>query len=1069
MNVNEWEYVSRNDDGCTTIVQTTMTTTPLLFTSAVMSETKRRRRCIKSSQSFVPFYKQSTSSLHVMALEVLILIALIACTIPNNIAYAQVTPVQAPNFGFLPCGLCERGQLPLLSDAIVPAGTVSFITEDVNCKTLEQRAQNAEFSPSQCIQMRRTTAPTICGCEIPETRPPATRRPIRPPTAPQPIAVVTTSSPSRTIVTTTAPILLPTIANVTTAPVPTIINGTTAPVPSVLEPTAPSPTGPKYSIGSGSVSIEMRVVGSIMSEQVQQYYNQQFQTFLTQVWQNNIFDVQSSVMKQVLMQPLPSNDTSSSSPVNASTPSSTGNNSINNATRRFLMQNNDRSMKYQQQNRETFNRLLQSATITLVPIQFECNVTAFVRIQEPPLPTDLGQPLVDAITLYSSLFIDLLQGDVIANITNSTTNSTITDADNTTGIIDTDNTTGINLSRVLARQGVFYSGNHFQRSLQTDPIELEIVEEGQLYFANLTDIKASLVQVPPPPPTSAPPLVTTRSTGIGLGGYIGIGVGAVAALLLILGLVALNKQKHKRQVEERRRINESSSDSNDGITGPKNSGSGSGNNNTVRVQAATTNANNTASQLEQVPVRVPLASSTNTGSTGAKPPQSTSSIKPPPPSSYNPFAGGAADTAAGLGSSTTTGRNNTSTALGVSAAAATTTAANGTGRNSNYNSTNATTGSSARPQSSTLAQKQSLTSSTPSPPEPTPPSTSMFAKKNPASTSSANMAASTTTPIVSAPQPTSIFQKKQAASEPSVPVTSSYRPTASAALNSTPNTTSATGAGPASGGGGGFAMAAALASTITGRKQQSDEPKPTPVIPSTQKQQQPPPPPVQQNVPPQDESTIGSTSANSYNRSKYGSAADTIGDDNSLEQQTLGGAVSEYGGNDAMSYAYSLDAGNMNDGGTLGGTIGGSSYQPSQGVGTVGGGGYGSSTGGGGGGGGSSRYSDTGGNTSLTGTQSGDDVSSHAMSSLRQNMVSRTVIAPPGKLGIVIDTTLEGPVVHKVNPQSPLEGSLFPGDIIVAIDDVDTRAMSASAITALMVRTANLRRKLTVLSEDITN
>jgi C-terminal processing protease CtpA/Prc len=103
------------------------------------------------------------------------------------------------------------------------------------------------------------------------------------------------------------------------------------------------------------------------------------------------------------------------------------------------------------------------------------------------------------------------------------------------------------------------------------------------------------------------------------------------------------------------------------------------------------------------------------------------------------------------------------------------------------------------------------------------------------------------------------------------------------------------------------------------------------------------------------------------------------------------------------------------------------------------------------------------------GTQSGDEMSSHAMSSLRQNMVSRTVVAPPGKLGIVIDTTLEGPVVHKVNPQSPLEGALFPGDIIVAIDDVDTIAMSASAIKALMVRTANPRRKLTVLSKDITN
>jgi C-terminal processing protease CtpA/Prc len=86
---------------------------------------------------------------------------------------------------------------------------------------------------------------------------------------------------------------------------------------------------------------------------------------------------------------------------------------------------------------------------------------------------------------------------------------------------------------------------------------------------------------------------------------------------------------------------------------------------------------------------------------------------------------------------------------------------------------------------------------------------------------------------------------------------------------------------------------------------------------------------------------------------------------------------------------------------------------------------------------------------------------------VEQNMVSLTVDAPPGKLGIVIDTTFEGPVVHSINPKSPLEGTLFPGDIIVAIDDEDTRAMSAAAITAIMVRTANLRRKLTVLREYV--
>jgi C-terminal processing protease CtpA/Prc len=74
-----------------------------------------------------------------------------------------------------------------------------------------------------------------------------------------------------------------------------------------------------------------------------------------------------------------------------------------------------------------------------------------------------------------------------------------------------------------------------------------------------------------------------------------------------------------------------------------------------------------------------------------------------------------------------------------------------------------------------------------------------------------------------------------------------------------------------------------------------------------------------------------------------------------------------------------------------------------------------------------------------------------------------------GKLGIVIDTTLEGPIVHKISADSPLDGIVFPGDIIVAINDVDTRAMSASAITALMARTSAARRVLTVLSEDVSN
>jgi hypothetical protein len=76
---------------------------------------------------------------------------------------------------------------------------------------------------------------------------------------------------------------------------------------------------------------------------------------------------------------------------------------------------------------------------------------------------------------------------------------------------------------------------------------------------------------------------------------------------------------------------------------------------------------------------------------------------------------------------------------------------------------------------------------------------------------------------------------------------------------------------------------------------------------------------------------------------------------------------------------------------------------------------------------------------------------------------TKVVMAPPGKLGIVIDTTVDGPVVHHVHDASALRGKIFPGDIIVAIDNVDTRAMSASAITALMVKTAKQKRRLTIL------
>jgi hypothetical protein len=85
----------------------------------------------------------------------------------------------------------------------------------------------------------------------------------------------------------------------------------------------------------------------------------------------------------------------------------------------------------------------------------------------------------------------------------------------------------------------------------------------------------------------------------------------------------------------------------------------------------------------------------------------------------------------------------------------------------------------------------------------------------------------------------------------------------------------------------------------------------------------------------------------------------------------------------------------------------------------------------------------------------------------QERMLQRVVYAPAGKLGIIIDTTIEGPIVHKIFPKSPLYGSIFVGDIIIGIDEIDTRAMSANSISDVMVQTANKPRKLTVISEDI--
>ena len=76
----------------------------------------------------------------------------------------------------------------------------------------------------------------------------------------------------------------------------------------------------------------------------------------------------------------------------------------------------------------------------------------------------------------------------------------------------------------------------------------------------------------------------------------------------------------------------------------------------------------------------------------------------------------------------------------------------------------------------------------------------------------------------------------------------------------------------------------------------------------------------------------------------------------------------------------------------------------------------------------------------------------------------RVCMAPPGRLGVVIDTTKRGTVIHQVKSGSPLENVVFAGDQIIKIDEFDTNGMTASAVTKIMATKMDQKRKITVLS-----
>jgi len=79
------------------------------------------------------------------------------------------------------------------------------------------------------------------------------------------------------------------------------------------------------------------------------------------------------------------------------------------------------------------------------------------------------------------------------------------------------------------------------------------------------------------------------------------------------------------------------------------------------------------------------------------------------------------------------------------------------------------------------------------------------------------------------------------------------------------------------------------------------------------------------------------------------------------------------------------------------------------------------------------------------------------------------VIAPSGKLGVVIDTPDDGaPVVHAVKDSSVIADEIQVGDKLVAVDDEDVTAMTAIKVSKLISKkSANPSRKLTIIRSSI--
>lgn len=96
-----------------------------------------------------------------------------------------------------------------------------------------------------------------------------------------------------------------------------------------------------------------------------------------------------------------------------------------------------------------------------------------------------------------------------------------------------------------------------------------------------------------------------------------------------------------------------------------------------------------------------------------------------------------------------------------------------------------------------------------------------------------------------------------------------------------------------------------------------------------------------------------------------------------------------------------------------------------------------------------------------------DHISASARRAAARTLRSKvTVIAPPGKLGIILAnrTDSRGTVVSGVRTSSVLAEQVSPGDRIIAIDEEDVSQMNVKEITTIMARKSEFERVLVLLA-----